>query len=129
MLLCDKHDLINKAVGLDVKRGRQTQSTHTYSILLDKNAPDMSRTMLRYAIEKLTPTTRQAYLSVKSEVSLMHSCPCGLNVDYGSCCGLYHSNKAIAKTPEALMQSRYMAYTLATYEGNIKRTMQARNPW
>ena len=41
------------------------------------------------------------------------ACPCGLAQPYASCCGQYHDNKAIAQTPEALMRSRYSAFTLA----------------
>lgn len=55
----------------------------------------------------------------------MNTCPCGSNLDYSSCCGLYHSNEAIPKTPEALMRSRYTAYTLANMD-YIKKTMQGK---
>jgi len=39
-----------------------------------------------------------------------------------SCCGLYISAKVIAPTPEALMRSRYTAYTLSEIS-YIKQTM------
>ncbi len=38
-------------------------------------------------------------------------CPCGSGLSYTSCCGRYISQKEIAPTPEALMRSRYTAYT------------------
>lgn len=38
------------------------------------------------------------------------TCPCGSNNSYETCCGTYHSGKAIAPTAEALMRSRYSAF-------------------
>jgi SEC-C motif domain protein len=40
-------------------------------------------------------------------------CPCGSTLNYRSCCEQYISNKEAAPTPEALMRSRYVAYTKA----------------
>ncbi|MFI4957445.1 MAG: YchJ family protein [Gammaproteobacteria bacterium] len=42
------------------------------------------------------------------------ACPCGLG-QYESCCGPYITGTALPETPEALMRSRYTAYT----QGNI----------
>ncbi len=39
-------------------------------------------------------------------------CPCGLPRDYEDCCGRYTSGNIPAPTAEALMRSRYTAYTL-----------------
>lgn len=40
------------------------------------------------------------------------SCPCGLPLDYVSCCGRYIEHPEVAApTAEALMRSRYSAYT------------------
>jgi SEC-C motif-containing protein len=39
-------------------------------------------------------------------------CPCGLPRDYEDCCGRYTSGSIPAPTAEALMRSRYTAYTL-----------------
>ncbi|GAA2309473.1 YchJ family protein [Streptomyces kunmingensis] len=39
------------------------------------------------------------------------TCPCGLAEPYENCCGRYHSGSASAPTPEALMRSRYTAFT------------------
>lgn len=40
------------------------------------------------------------------------SCPCGLPHRYEDCCGRYTSGLTPAPTAEALMRSRYCAYTL-----------------
>ncbi|MFZ6875318.1 YchJ family protein [Undibacterium sp. Di27W] len=40
------------------------------------------------------------------------ACPCGLNKNVEQCCGPYISGTAVAPTAEALMRSRYTAYTL-----------------
>lgn len=55
----------------------------------------------------------------------MKQCPCGSNLIYPSCCGQYLNHQARAKTPEALMRSRYTAYTLADFD-YIKKTMQGK---
>ena len=39
-------------------------------------------------------------------------CPCGTNNNYADCCGRYHDGTDIPATAEALMRSRYTAYTL-----------------
>ena len=39
-------------------------------------------------------------------------CPCGSNKNYIDCCGRYVAGNEIAPTAEALMRSRYTAYTL-----------------
>ena len=40
-------------------------------------------------------------------------CPCGLPHSYKDCCGRYTGGNTPAPTAEALMRSRYTAYTLA----------------
>ena len=40
-------------------------------------------------------------------------CPCGSNLPQENCCQKIHTNIHLAKTAEALMRSRYTAYTLA----------------
>jgi SEC-C motif-containing protein len=42
----------------------------------------------------------------------MH-CPCDSQKDYSSCCEPYITGKKNPETPEALMRSRYTAYTMA----------------
>jgi len=39
-------------------------------------------------------------------------CPCGSNKNYAACCGQYIDGGAAAPSAEALMRSRYTAYTL-----------------
>lgn len=64
ILLNDSHDLIHKAVGWMLREvGKRNQQI--LIDFLDKNASLMPRTMLRYAIEKLTLEKRQGYLSTK----------------------------------------------------------------
>ncbi|MBQ0829852.1 YchJ family protein [Streptomyces tagetis] len=41
---------------------------------------------------------------------ISRSCPCGLPVPYGACCGRFHSGGGAAPTAEALMRSRYCAF-------------------
>lgn len=50
----------------------------------------------------------------------MKNCPCGSQVAYAQCCGLFIEGIVPAPTPEKLMRSRYTAYTLA----NIPYIMQ-----
>src|SRR5688572_26847014 len=53
----------------------------------------------------------------------MALCPCGLMKPYLECCAPFIEGKAIAETPEALMRSRYTAYTKANID-YIKQTMR-----
>ena len=39
-------------------------------------------------------------------------CPCGLGLPYGECCGVFHQGQAAAPTAEALMRSRYSAFSV-----------------
>lgn len=50
-------------------------------------------------------------------------CPCGSNKPLEGCCGPYLSGEKDAPTPEALMRSRYTAYSLGDL-GYIERTMR-----
>lgn len=43
----------------------------------------------------------------------MQYCPCGTGKVYTDCCGLYISGSQLPSIPEALMRSRYTAYTRA----------------
>ncbi len=55
----------------------------------------------------------------------MSVCPCGSQRKYNSCCGVYLDGKKIPASPEALMRSRYAAYSLANIE-YIKKTMRGK---
>jgi SEC-C motif-containing protein len=46
-------------------------------------------------------------------MSVSLPCPCGLPHSYEDCCGRYTCGHTSAPTAEALMRSRYTAYTLA----------------
>jgi SEC-C motif-containing protein len=50
-------------------------------------------------------------------------CPCGSSKMYQECCEPYLLNKTLAPTAEALMRSRYTAYTKADID-YIERTMK-----
>jgi 3-methyladenine DNA glycosylase AlkD len=60
--LSDKHDLIHKAVGWMLREvGKRDEGL--LRKYLDKNYARMSRTTLRYAIERLPEEFRQYYLN------------------------------------------------------------------
>lgn len=65
--LNDSHDLIHKATGWALRElGKKDE--HALKKFLDTHAHRMPRTILRYAIERLSPTTRQKYLAIKKQV-------------------------------------------------------------
>jgi SEC-C motif-containing protein len=53
------------------------------------------------------------------------TCPCGSLLTYMECCGQYIEQKALPPTPEALMRSRYTAFTLHNF-AYIKATMKGK---
>ncbi|KTC81605.1 YchJ family protein [Legionella brunensis] len=53
----------------------------------------------------------------------MNKCPCGSALDYLTCCGTYIEGFSVPQTPEALMRSRYTAYSQANID-YIKQTMR-----
>lgn len=63
MLLFDKHDLIQKAVGWMLREVGKRVSIEAERQFLDIYAHKMPRTTLRYAIEKMPKEERRAYLS------------------------------------------------------------------
>ena len=62
ILLHDKHDLIHKAVGWMLREAGKRDVNRLRSFL-KKHAPVMPRTMLRYAIEKMTPKERRGWMN------------------------------------------------------------------
>ncbi len=55
----------------------------------------------------------------------MTLCPCNSQTDYLACCGRYIDKQETPLTPEALMRSRYTAYTQAKI-AYIQNTMQGK---
>jgi SEC-C motif-containing protein len=55
------------------------------------------------------------------------SCPCGSRKAYSACCQPFHDHKALPPTPEALMRSRYSAYSLSLVD-YIVETTHPENP-
>jgi 3-methyladenine DNA glycosylase AlkD len=62
-LLRDEHDLIHKAVGWMLRETGKRVSRSRLLEFLDEHHRSMPRTALRYAIEHLTPSERDHYLS------------------------------------------------------------------
>ena len=61
----DEHDLMHKAVGWMLREmGKRVDQSLLISFL-DSHATEMPRTTLRYAIEHLSPETRQHYLKLR----------------------------------------------------------------
>ncbi len=65
ILLRDSHDLIHKAVGWMLRETGKRVSLEEEEQFLEKHAVCMPRTMLRYAIERMPPKTRQYFLDKK----------------------------------------------------------------
>jgi len=62
ILMHDKHDLIHKAVGWMLREvGKKNEKT--LKDFLDKHSKHMPRTMLRYAIERLSEKEKKYYMS------------------------------------------------------------------
>ena len=61
ILFNDKHDLIHKAVGWMLREAGK-KDERVLRQFLDKNASKMPRTMLRYAIERLSESDKKRYL-------------------------------------------------------------------
>lgn len=66
ILLSDSHDLIHKAVGWMLREVGK-KDLPTLIAFLDEHAAYMPRTMLRYAIEKLSVEERAFYLKIRAK--------------------------------------------------------------
>ena len=62
LLLQDKQDLIQKAVGWMLREIGKRADANALKSFLDRHAASMPRTALRYAIEHFTPESRMHYL-------------------------------------------------------------------
>ena len=65
MLVTDKEDRVHKAAGGWIREAGK-QNPRALKAFLDKHAAMMPRTMLRYAIEKLSKKEREHYLGMKN---------------------------------------------------------------
>jgi 3-methyladenine DNA glycosylase AlkD len=65
LLLKDKHDLIHKAVGWMLREVGKRCGEKTLTEFLDLYCLSMSRTALRYAIERLPESKRKYYLNLR----------------------------------------------------------------
>jgi len=62
ILLHDSHDLIQKAVGWMLREVGKRCDEVLLTTFLEKHAKEMPRTMLRYAIERLSPTQKAHFM-------------------------------------------------------------------
>lgn len=67
LLLHDEQDLIQKAVGWQLREVGKRSGHDVLMKFLDKHAATMPRTALRYAIEHLTPTQRTHYMNQRKK--------------------------------------------------------------
>jgi 3-methyladenine DNA glycosylase AlkD len=65
LLVDDNHDLIHKAVGWVIREVGK-RDINVLRAFLHEHAATMPRTMLRYAIEKMSETERKRWLAAKS---------------------------------------------------------------
>lgn len=55
-------------------------------------------------------------------------CPCQSNLTYAECCQPFHLKQAFPATAEALMRSRYCAYTLVNIDYVVETTVPSQQP-
>ncbi|MEJ1962397.1 MAG: DNA alkylation repair protein [Gammaproteobacteria bacterium] len=66
LLVDDRHDLIHKAVGWMLREVEKRASAEALDGFLERHAATMPRTMLRYAIERLTPAQKAKWMGFAS---------------------------------------------------------------
>jgi 3-methyladenine DNA glycosylase AlkD len=66
ILVNDKHDLIQKAVGWMLREIGKRVDTKLLTDFLDRHAATMPRTALRYAVEQISPKTKAHYMQMKT---------------------------------------------------------------
>lgn len=66
ILVRDKHDLIQKAVGWALREMGKVVDEKLLTDFLEKHSQQMPRTMLRYSIERLTPAQKLYYMKPKT---------------------------------------------------------------
>jgi 3-methyladenine DNA glycosylase AlkD len=69
ILVHDDHDLMHKAVGWMLREVGKRASPHALTTFLEKYAATMPRTMLRYAIERLSPAERLRWMRVATKAT------------------------------------------------------------
>ena len=72
MLMDDPHDLIHKATGWMLREAGKRDLT-ALRRFLNRHARRMPRTMLRYAIERMSPREREHYLHLYQRRMLLHT--------------------------------------------------------
>lgn len=80
-----------------------------------------SSTIYTSALCAIAPRSLSSAASLGSDLI----CPCGSQRQYLLCCGQYLSSHTLPSTPEALMRSRYTAYTRGDIS-YISATMQGK---
>ncbi len=70
ILMYDKEDLIHKAIGWMLREVGKRCSVNILENFLEKHAATMPRTMLRYAIERLTPEKKKHFMQAKQRANL-----------------------------------------------------------
>ena len=68
ILIHDEHDLIQKAVGSWIREAGKRDKLELIAFL-DRFAPSMPRTTLRYVVEKLDAKTKEHYLKLKTPLT------------------------------------------------------------
>lgn len=55
-------------------------------------------------------------------------CPCGTNIEYTICCGIYHNSDNTAASAEKLMRSRYSAFVLKNEDYLLRTWHPSKRP-